>query len=184
VLGERGADPGPGGGDGLCPAPGGIDTQPQLAGAAGDAGGHVQDPVAERLNLAAGQLGVVGESDEFGPGNQIGCGQDDFEPGRVGLKGIVKLFALVWRCQDWSLWRLRRGTRATGIRSRSSGTRCGCIRFALSLRDVDELMLARGVAVTSRRSGLGAPSSGRTMLPGYVVGDPVPAISGTLTRCS
>jgi hypothetical protein len=59
VLGERGADPGPGGGDGLCPAPGGIDTQPQLAGAAGDAGGHVQDPVAERLNLAAGQLGSV-----------------------------------------------------------------------------------------------------------------------------
>jgi hypothetical protein len=57
-------------------------------------------------------------------------------------------------------------------------------RFALSLRDVDELMLARGVAVTTRRSGLGAPSSGRTMLPGYVVGDPVPAISGTLTRCS
>lgn len=44
MLRERVADPGPGGGDGLCPAPGGIDTQPQLAGAAGDAGGHVQDP--------------------------------------------------------------------------------------------------------------------------------------------
>jgi hypothetical protein len=32
----------------------------------------------------------------------------------VICNGIVKLFALVWCCQDWSLWRLRRGTRATG----------------------------------------------------------------------
>jgi hypothetical protein len=46
---------------------------------------------------------------------------------KVIYGGIVKLFALVWCCQDWSLWRLRRGTRATGSRSRSSGTRCGCI---------------------------------------------------------
>ena len=41
--------------------------------------------------------------------------------------GIVKLLTLCGGCEDWSLWRLRRGTRATGIRSRSSGTRCGCI---------------------------------------------------------
>src|SRR6478752_10132218 len=40
--------------------------------------------------------------------------------------GIVKLLTLFGGCEDWSLWRLRRGTRATGIRSRSSGTRCGC----------------------------------------------------------
>ena len=46
--------------------------------------------------------------------------------GRVE-KGIVNLLTLFGGCQDWSLWRLRRGTRATGIRSRSSGTRCGCI---------------------------------------------------------
>ena len=38
---------------------------------------------------------------------------------------------------------------ATGIRSRSSGTRCGCITVsALSLRDVEVLLLARGVVVT------------------------------------
>ena len=43
------------------------------------------------------------------------------------LDGIVKLLTLFGGCEDWSLWRLRRGTRATGIRSRSSGTRCGCI---------------------------------------------------------
>jgi cation diffusion facilitator CzcD-associated flavoprotein CzcO len=42
-------------------------------------------------------------------------------------EGIVKLLILCGGCEDWSLWRLRRGTRATGIRSRSSGTRCGCI---------------------------------------------------------
>ena len=57
-------------------------------------------------------------------------------------------------------------------------------RFALSLRDVEELMLARGVVVTTRRSGPGVPSSGRTTLPGYVVGDPAPATNGTSTRCS
>ncbi len=42
------------------------------------------------------------------------------------LSGIVKLLTLFGGCEDWS-WRLRRGKRATGIRSRSSGTLCGCI---------------------------------------------------------
>ncbi|HYB39101.1 MAG TPA: hypothetical protein VEF72_27520 [Mycobacterium sp.] len=46
---------------------------------------------------------------------------------RRSLAGIVKLLTLCGGCEDCSLWRLRRGTRATGIRSRSSGTRCGCI---------------------------------------------------------
>src|SRR6476646_1895450 len=41
VLGEGGADPVPGGGDRRCPAPGGVDAQPELSGAAGDAGGDV-----------------------------------------------------------------------------------------------------------------------------------------------
>ena len=90
MLGEGGADPGPGGGDRRRPAPGGVDAQPKLSGAAGDAGGNVQDPVAERFDLAARQVGVVGESDEFGPGDQIGCGHDDFEPGRVGVKRVER----------------------------------------------------------------------------------------------
>jgi len=67
----------PGGRDRRYPPPGGVDTQPQLAGAAGDAGHHVQDSVAEGGDLAAGQLGVVGESDELALGHQIGCRQDD-----------------------------------------------------------------------------------------------------------
>ena len=75
----------PGGGDRVCPAPGGVDAEPELSGAAGDAGGDVQDPVAEGGDLAAGEVGVVGEADEFGPGDQIDCGQHDFEPGGVGV---------------------------------------------------------------------------------------------------
>jgi hypothetical protein len=51
----------------------------------------------------------------------------DAGDGRRRVVGIVKLLTLCGCCEDWSLWRLRRGTRATGIRSRSSGTRCGCI---------------------------------------------------------
>ena len=57
-------------------------------------------------------------------------------------------------------------------------------RFALSLRDVEELMLARGVVVSTRRSGPGVRSSGRTTLPSYVGGDPASATNGTSTRCS
>jgi len=41
--------------------------------------------------------------------------------------GIVKLLTWCGAARIGRLWRLRRGTRATGIRSRSSGTRCGCI---------------------------------------------------------
>ena len=57
-------------------------------------------------------------------------------------------------------------------------------RFALSLRDVEELMLARGVVVTYETIGPGVPSSGRTTPPSYVVGDPARATNGTSTRCS
>jgi hypothetical protein len=45
------------------------------------------------------------------------------------LTSIVKLLTLFGGCEDWSLWRLRRGTRATGIRSRSSGTRVAVSPF-------------------------------------------------------
>ena len=46
----------------------GVDAEPGLAGASGDPGGDVQDPVAERGDLAAGQVSAVGEADELGPG--------------------------------------------------------------------------------------------------------------------
>ena len=60
-----------------------------MAGAAGDTGGDVQDPVAECGDLAAAQCGVVGESDEAGPGDQVGGGQHDFPAGGVGSEGVA-----------------------------------------------------------------------------------------------
>ena len=66
--GEGCAESLPGGGDGGGPAPGGVDAESELAGAAGDAGRHMQHPVAEGVDLAAGQLGGVGEPDQLGPG--------------------------------------------------------------------------------------------------------------------
>ncbi len=57
-----------------------------LAGAWGDAGGGVQDSVAECGDLGAGEAGMVGEADESAPGDQIGGGQDDFQPGGVGVQ--------------------------------------------------------------------------------------------------
>jgi hypothetical protein len=60
-----------------------------LAGAAGDAGRNMQDPVAEGVDLAAGQFGDVGESDELGPGDQIGGCQDDFQPGGIGVEVVA-----------------------------------------------------------------------------------------------
>ena len=85
---ERGAYSVPACGDGGGPAPGFVDAQAGLSGAAGDAGGHVQDTVAECLDLAAGQSGFIGEADQFGPGDQIGCSQDDFKPRGVRLKSV------------------------------------------------------------------------------------------------
>ena len=87
--GEGGAEALPGGRYGAGPAPGGVDAEPELAGAAGDAGCDVQDPVAEGVDLAAGQLRGVGESDQLGPGNQVSGGQDDLQPGSIGLKIVA-----------------------------------------------------------------------------------------------
>ena len=49
------------------------------------------------------------------------------DPAQRRAEGIVKLLAWRWCCEDRSLWRVRRGTRAIGFRLRSSGMRCGCI---------------------------------------------------------
>jgi len=69
-----------------------------LAGASGDAGRDVQDPVAKGGDFAAGQLGGVGESDQLGPGDQIGGGQDDLQPGCVGLKIMTGYLELLIGC--------------------------------------------------------------------------------------
>jgi hypothetical protein len=49
----------------------------------------VQDTVAEGADFAFGQVGVVGEADQFGPGDQICCGQDDFQPCGVRLGPVT-----------------------------------------------------------------------------------------------
>ena len=93
----------------------------EVAGDDGQGGVEVdveRDAAGERVEVEPGDVGVelVFDLHAFGvAGEQVFAG------------GIVKLLTLCGGCEDWSLWRLRRGTRATGIRSRSSGTRCGCI---------------------------------------------------------
>jgi hypothetical protein len=86
---EGGADGLPGGGDLCGPSPGGVDAEPGSAGAAGDAGGDVQDSVTERGDLGAGQAEVGAESDEPAPGDQVGGGQRDLQPGGVGVKRMA-----------------------------------------------------------------------------------------------
>ena len=93
------------------------------------------------------------------------------------LQGIVKLL-LVWCCQDWSV----------AIAARYKGYRYPIEvighavwlyhRFALSLRDVEELMLARGLVVTYETIRSWCASSGRATPPNYVGGDPAPATNG------
>jgi hypothetical protein len=60
-----------------------------LARTARDAGGDVQNPVAERVDLTGSKGGVVGEADQFRPGNQICCRQDDFQPGGVRVGAVT-----------------------------------------------------------------------------------------------
>lgn len=69
----------------------------RLGCAAGDAGGDVQDAVAEGPDLAFGNGGLVGEADEFGPGNKICCRHDYFNPCLVGVEGVAGLDALPGR---------------------------------------------------------------------------------------
>ena len=47
------------------PPPGGVDPQADLTRSSGDAGGDVQDPVAEGVDLTGGQIGMLGEADQF-----------------------------------------------------------------------------------------------------------------------
>jgi hypothetical protein len=68
--GERGTQPVEPGGDLGGPPPAAVDAQADLAGGAGELGGHVQHPVAERGDLATGQRRHVREADQLGPADQ------------------------------------------------------------------------------------------------------------------
>lgn len=53
----------------------------EAAAAAGEAGGDVQEPVAEFLRLGGGQLPV--QEEDTGPGEQVDRGEAEFEPDGV-----------------------------------------------------------------------------------------------------
>ena len=74
----EGGESGERGGQLVSPGPVFGDAHEQAALAAGDAGGDVQQPVAQRLRLAPGELAV--EQGGLGPGDQVGCGEGEFEP--------------------------------------------------------------------------------------------------------
>ena len=57
-------------------------------------------------------------------------------------------------------------------------------RFALSLRDVEELMVARGVVVTYETIRSWCAKFGPGDAANYVGGGPAPATNGTSTRSS
>jgi hypothetical protein len=57
-------------------------------------------------------------------------------------------------------------------------------RFLLSLRDVQELLLERGIVVSTRRSGPGANGSDPTTPAGCAAAGPAPATAGTSMKCS
>ena len=61
-----------------------------FGGAAGDAGGDVQDPVAEGADLTSGQIGVLGEAEQFGPRHQICCSQEDFQSCGVRVGPVTR----------------------------------------------------------------------------------------------
>jgi len=60
------------------------DSQPESALPAGDPGGDVQQPVAQCLGFAAGELAV--EQGGLGPGDQVGGQQGELEPGGVEVE--------------------------------------------------------------------------------------------------
>ena len=57
-------------------------------------------------------------------------------------------------------------------------------RFSLSFREVEELMLARGVVLSCETIRRWCAKFGQASLTSYVDAAPAPATSGTSTRCS
>ena len=60
-------------------------AQEHSALAAGDAGGGVEQPVAQRLGFSAVQLGLAGEQHRLGVGEQVGGDQGELDPDGVDV---------------------------------------------------------------------------------------------------
>lgn len=76
--------------NGLGSLPTRIDLDPDRTDSTGDAGRDVQHPVADGGDLAAGQIGVVGEADQLRSGDQVGGGQDGLAPGGVRVEAVAR----------------------------------------------------------------------------------------------
>ena len=104
MSGERRTKAGEGECQLLGPGPSAIEAQVDDAPAAGDAGGHVQDPVAEGGDLAVGEGRLVGEADELGPADEVEGGEYAFEPGVVLgyllARQVAQARALAWRIRS------------------------------------------------------------------------------------
>ncbi len=74
---------GEGGGESFGPGPGVVEAEIGLSGGSGESAGDVKDSVSEGVDLAAGDVLVFFEADEFGPADQVGGGEDYFEPGMI-----------------------------------------------------------------------------------------------------
>ena len=81
----QGAEPLPAGQERLLPRPVRADPEDALAGVAGEAGGDVPDPVAERVRVGFAQLVIVVAAEEAGPGGQVGGDVRGDDPAAVDL---------------------------------------------------------------------------------------------------
>ena len=81
----QGAEALPAGEEGVGPWPVGADREGPLPGVAGERGGQVPDPVAERIGVGFPQPGVVVVAEEAGPGGQVGGDVGGDDPAGVDL---------------------------------------------------------------------------------------------------
>jgi len=72
-------------GEGQGPGPVLSQAREDFALSAGDAGGGVQQPIAQRLGFGAVQLGIIGEQHRLGQGEQVHGDQGELYPDLVDV---------------------------------------------------------------------------------------------------
>jgi hypothetical protein len=106
---------GEGGGQRVGPGPGALQAQGRAAGVEGQSGGGVQQPVAQRLGFADGELVV--EREVLGPGDQVLGDQRELQFDRVAGRSVN-----VAR-KRWPSWSLKDSCAPGCGRSRRTITR-------------------------------------------------------------
>ena len=84
----QGAESLPAGEEGLRPGPVRADGEGPLAGVAGEPGGDVPDPVAERFRVGVAEFVVVVVAEEAGPCGEVGGDVRGEDPAGVDLPGF------------------------------------------------------------------------------------------------